>query len=523
MIEKATAEGTAYATPGKEMATPALCSVRVVAKEEIPMRPDPTPQSAQATGQEEKPLLAVTCRADPESSDPDNNLALPAGDYQLAWAYPVQTAPNAPLSFTYDPWHYASRRKPLDDIADILPGGDALIFVHGFLDSQPQGVSTGLQVEQGLQRTAGPTAVFGMPPMTQPGALRLAKTLDNRLPAMRPRDDPSAAAQPLYRHLIAFTWPTTHRTTGYLMDKAEIARACAFSLANLISDLRAADPAGGAAGGNRVSALSASPRAALPARRVLVIGHSMGCFLVLKALAQLEALRDEQPPEGESKLLIDQLIFYGADVNCDALQSDPQMSKALASSPGSASISHRRNGYGYQALNRVGRLTNYASFHDTALIWSPFANVFTEESDGAGGRARVGWCGPFTISTTHTNVVAVDCSACIYDHAAYFVRHEILEHTARTLAEPAPVVKEPATQPPPLQTTAKGAQGPAHRLWTWYTPVEIIREAWERFFFHQPDWLRVTGEILGWLLTLAILATIIFGIIGGIIALAHAL
>jgi pimeloyl-ACP methyl ester carboxylesterase len=465
------------------------------------MRPDPTPQPAQATGQEVKPLLAVTCRADPESADPDNNLALPAGDYQLAWAHPVQTAPNGPLSFTYDPWHYASRRKPLDDIADILPSGDALIVVHGFLDSQPEGVSTGLQVEQGLQRTAGPTAISGMPAMTQPGALRLAKALDNRLPAMRPRDDSSAAAQPLYRHLIAFTWPTTHRVTGYLADKEEIARVCAFSLANLISDLRTVDSD----------------------RRILMIGHSMGCFLILKALAQLEALRSAQPLEGESGLLIDQLIFYAADVNCDALQADPQMSRALAASPGSASISHRRNGEGYQGLNRVGRLTNYASFHDNLLIWSPFVNAFTEESDGAGGRARLGWCGPFNLSTTHANVVAVDCSACIYDHAAYFVRHELLEHTARTLAELAPVVKEPATQPPPLQTTAKGAQGPAHRLWTWYTPIEIIREAWERFFFHQPDWLRITGWIVGWLLTLAILAAIIFGIVEGIIALARAL
>ena len=465
------------------------------------MQTSPLPQPAQSTDREEKPLLAVTCRADPESANPDNDLALPAGDYQLAWAYPVQTAPDAPLSFTYDPWHFASRRKPLDDIADILPGGDVLIFVHGFLDSQPEGVSTGLQIGQSLQRTAGPAAVSGMPPMTQPGALRLAKALDNRLPAMLPRDDPSGPAQPLYRHLIAFTWPTTHRISGYLVDKEEIARACAFSLANLISDLRSIDPG----------------------RRILMIGHSMGCFLILKALTPLEALRSAQPPEGESGLLIDQLIFYAADVNCDALQADPQMSRALAASPGSASISHRRNGEGYQALNRVGRLTNYASFHDNQLIWSPLVNAFTEESDGAGGRARLGWCGPFTLSTTHANVVAVDCSACIYDHAAYFVRHEVLEHTARVLAEPAPVIKEPATQAAPLQTTAKGAQGPAHRLWTWYTPIEIIREAWERFFFHQPGWLRIIGAVLGWLLSLAILAAIIFGIIEGIIALIHAL
>src|SRR5262249_21348806 len=134
-------------------------------------------------------------------------------------------------------------------------------------------------------------------PMTQPGALRLAKALDNRLPTLQPRDDQAESEQPLYRHLIAFTWPTTHRISGYLADKEEIARASAFSLANFISDLRAtgpsawaspeprergaaslghsrsAAPSGSAAGGNPVSALSASPRTArpaLPGRRILL-------------------------------------------------------------------------------------------------------------------------------------------------------------------------------------------------------------------------------------------------------------
>ncbi len=447
------------------------------------MRPSPATQPVLASDQDSSALLVVTCRANPESADPHNSLTLPAGDYQLAWAYPVRATPGAPLSFRYDPWHLVSRRKTSHDIEDLLPTGDVLIVVHGFLDTAPMGVTTGLELAKRLKRTGGPSTALGTKrPMSQTGALRLVKTLERHLPA----------EQPLYRHLIAFTWPTDHRIfPGYLLDKEEIARFAAFSFANLLYDLRATDPT----------------------RRVLVVAHSMGCFLTIKALNMLAVLRCAQPPADTSPVLIDQLVFYGADLNCDALQSEPVSQVSADLSPSRTLIARRRSGYGYQALDRVGRLTIYYSFHDNALIWAPFANFFTEESSTEGGHARLGWCGPYNIATTHKNVVAVDCSACVYDHAAYFVRHEVLEHTARTLADPVPVPPQPAIQAPPLQNTAAAHQGRAHRLWTWYTPAEIAREWWERFFYHKPRPVRLIGTLLGWLITLALLAGIIYGLV----------
>ncbi len=457
------------------------------------MSTSPTSQTPPAPGQDERPLLVVTCRAKPENPDLYDNQALRAGDYQLAWAHPVQTAPNAPLSFTYESWHLLSHRKTPDDILDLLPRGDVLIVVHGFLNSAPEGVSAGLEIGNGLQRTGGPGAALGLTkPASQPSALRLATTLQNQLPA----------APALYRYLIAFTWPTTHQVLpGYYVDKVQIAQDTAFSLANLLSDLRASDPD----------------------RRILLVGHSMGCFLTLKALHMLAVLRAAQAPEGRSQVLIDQMVFYAPDIQSCALQSDPPLRSKGNASPDKASISAPEPFFGYQTLDRVGRLIVYYSFHDNVLIWSPLANYFTLEPNGPGGHARLGWCGPFTLATTHKNVVAVDCSDVIYDHGAYFVRHEILEHTARALAEPIPVPPQPVPPPTVLQTTKEGEQVPAHRLWTWSTPAEILREGWVRFFYTKPRWARILGTVLGWTIILAILAAIITGIIFGIIALVHRL
>jgi pimeloyl-ACP methyl ester carboxylesterase len=446
-----------------------------------------TDQTSPATGgtlptsQRADALLVVTCRANPESKNPEDCFPLGAGDYQVAWATPDEAAPHTPLRFSYGPWKLVSHRKPPADAVGVLPEGDVLVVVHGFDETAPEGVQTGQKVAQGLKRTGGITVAAGaQPPMSQSGALRLARTLQNRLPA-----------EPLYRSLVAFTWPSAHRIfPGYLLDKEEVARFAAFSLANLLADLRAAQPD----------------------RRILLVAHSMGCFLTIKALNILSVLRSAQAASRKSAIIVDQMVFYAADINADALQSDPAPNRPSSGLPSETVIARKRNSYGYQALDRVGRLTIYYSFHDNVLIWSPFANFFSEESGGDAGRARLGWCGPLDIATTHQNVVAVDCSACIYDHAAYFVRHEVLEHTARTLAEPAPTTEQPAYEDAPLQTTAEGGQSRAHRLWTWYTPAEIAREGWERFFFDKPRWARRVGFILGVLLFLAFSAAVIYGL-----------
>jgi len=456
------------------------------------MQTHSTPQPSQAApGQDERPLLVVTSRAKPENPDLFDSRTLPAGDYQLAWAHPVQTDPSVPPSFKYEPWHLISHRKTPDAISDLLPSGDVLIVVHGFLNSAPEGVQAGLEIGQGLERTGSPGAALGLTrPANQPSALRLAAILQRQIPP----------AQALYRQLIAFTWPTTHRVfPGYYVDKVQIAEDTAFSLANLLSDLRATEPG----------------------RRILLVAHSMGCFLTLKALQILAALRSAQSPEGRSQVLIDQLVFYAPDIQSCALQSDPPLGSQGNSSPDKASIAVPEPFFGYHALDRVGRLTIYYSFHDNVLVWSPLANYFTQEPNGPGGHARLGWCGPFTPATTHKNVVAVNCSAVIYDHGAYFMRHEILEHTARVLAEPIPTPPQPVPPATVLPTSREGEQPPAHRLWTWWTPAEIIREWWMGLFYTKPRWARILGTILGWSIIFVILAAIIIGIIFGIIALVH--
>jgi pimeloyl-ACP methyl ester carboxylesterase len=437
-------------------------------------------------GQAANALFVATCRAHPQSADPYDPVSLDAGDYQVAWAYPNEAKGKQPLSFTYGHWKIISRRKTPDDVAAILPKGDVLVVVHGFHETAPEGVLTGQEVAAGLakqKRTGGISkALSARRPASQSGALRLAQTLQNRLPA----------TETLYQHLIVFTWPGAKSVfPGYLLDKEEVARFAAFSLANLLADLRAAQPE----------------------RRILLVAHSMGCFLTIKALNLLAVLRSAQAASGASPLIVDQMAFYAPDLNADAIQSDPLPMLGGGDALSETMIARRRNGYGFQALDRVGRLTVYHSFHDNALIWSPLANFFTEESSGIGGRARLGWCGPYTLEATHKNVVAVDCSACIYDHAAYFIRHEVLNHTAQALAEPSLPTPQLACRAAPLQTQANGAQPPARRLWTWYTPAEMAREQWERFFLYKPLWLRGLAIAFNVLLNLAILAGIIFGLV----------
>jgi hypothetical protein len=458
--------------------------------------------NAPAEHQQTRTLFVATCRANPASNNSYDDSRLDGGDYQVAWAYPGEAQGDQPISFTYGDWTLVSQREPPNNVATLLPAGDVLVVVHGFNETAPEGMRTGQKLDAGLapqQRTASIASALGaQPPTSQEGALRLAKTFQNRLPALTRSQNQPRRVQPLYQHLIAFTWPCARRVfPGYLLDKEEVARFAAFSLANLLADLRAA----------------------APNRRVLLVAHRMGCFLTIKALNVLSVLRAAQTGSGEPGVIVDQMAFYAADVNADALQCDPLPAHPGADdTPGALALARRRSGYGFQALDRVGRLTIYFSFHDNALVWSPFANLLTEESDGWAGRARLGWCGPYwpdqdAISNTHPNVVAVDCSACIYDHAAYFIRHEVLAHTALTVAADIPTSPQPACRAAPLPTTAESAQQAAARLWAWYTPAEIARERWERFFLYKSRRARRLAVGLGWLLTIGIIAGIIFGLL----------
>ncbi|HLV97789.1 MAG TPA: alpha/beta hydrolase [Ktedonobacterales bacterium] len=480
-----------------------------------------TPASALAERQPGNALFVATCRARPWIDDPKESLPLDGGDYQVALAYPnnpndpftttfsytgvqspYQTPANAARRLPGETWTTISHRSATTDAAQVLPPGDVLIVVHGFHDSAPEGVGAGEQVESGLdaqlagimadpqaaalpdqKRMGGISKAFSAgKPATQSGGVRLAQTLQSQLP--RPGT--------LYQHLIPFTWPAAHSVfPGYLLAKEEVARYAAFSLANLLADLRSTQPD----------------------RRILLVAHSMGCFLAIKALNILAVLRSAQPKPGNSPVIIDQMVFYAPDLNADALESARLPGASMSTTSGESLIDQRANGYGYQALDRVGRLTIYYSFHDNVLIWSPFGNLVTEESGGWAGRARLGWCGPYNLAATHENVVAVDCSRCIYDHAAYFTRHEVLEHTARTLAERLSTPPQPACPGEQLATTPRGLQEKAKRLWTWYTPAEIAREQWERFFLYKPLWARWCAVALSLLLPIAVIVGVTFGLV----------
>lgn len=247
------------------------------------------PASAFAERQPAHALFVATCRARPWIDDPKESLPLDGGDYQVAWAYPEH--PNDPIStsFSYpDGWTVISHRSAATDTAQALPPGDVLIVVHGFHDSAPEGVGAGEQVESGLdaqlagimadpqaaalpdqKRMGGISKAFSAgKPATQSGGVRLAQTLQSQLP--RPGT--------LYQHLIPFTWPAAHSVfPGYLLAKEEVARYAAFSLANLLADLRSMQPD----------------------RRILLVAHSMGCFLTIKALNILAVLRSAQPKPGD--------------------------------------------------------------------------------------------------------------------------------------------------------------------------------------------------------------------------------
>lgn len=358
-------------------------------------------------------LLIATCRTGPESR---LDVALEAGTYKL-WLVDPDSDPD-PSSGSLpdaggDSWR--ERRKP--SRVKELPAGDVVVVIHGFNATASTGIETAANVRDALVAWGLPVTDPEQPDLQEPGAV----------------------------HVIGFTWPCEHTYfPGYMHDKATVARYAEFSLANLLLDLRAADrvsdpPAGEQAGPSR-------------RRRIHVVAHSMGCFLLIKALNMLAVLH-HMPVELP---VVDQVIFFAADLNADALEESTitvaQMEQAVlpdfeARATGWHRVGHfprlwrfiravphatRRprpvplertatgavvlaepgaakaggaggtqayddrplNGYGYAALDAIDALRSYSSVHDPALLASPTANRTTEEAGAASGLIRLGWCGP---------------------------------------------------------------------------------------------------------------------------------
>lgn len=343
-------------------------------------------------------LLLATCRADPASPDPHDHVPLPAGTYRL-WR--ISAAHALPLS--------------------AMPDGDTLILIHGFHCTERDGLATAIKLRDGL-------AAF-------------------RLPLAGPGDaGRTGALQPL-----AFTWPCQHTLlAGYFADKAAAARFAAFALANLITDLRRAQPG----------------------RRLHVIAHSMGCFVALKALVMLAVLRGDDGPA------VDSLIWLAPDVNADALER-------------SASDARPLDGYGYAALRAARDWSIYWSWRDEALCWAPIMNRWTEERVGAAWGVRLGWCGlrhPERAVPRHGAVRwrlrLMDCTPIVGEHGAYFTHPVVQRDLAAWLAQqqaerrvpaasrlwPVPCVAPPPERvalPPPA---AAGAWPEGVESWTLRPP-----------------------------------------------------
>lgn len=286
-----------------------------------------------------------------------------------------------------------------------------------------------------------------------------------------------------------------------MADKEAVARFGAFSLANLITDLRILEPT----------------------RKIHLVAHSMGCFLTLKALNMLAILH--HVPLGKVQPQVDTVIWLAPDINADALErSTPatlrakhwhalgvvpkahhlldQLQTLTAEVPHAGQTAPTLNphltavrdtrenyldGYGYAALNVVRHAIIYCSLRDEAMWISPLANHLTEEGGSASGGVRLGWCGPLhpDLMLVHDpdagehprRVTLVECTPVVSEHGDYFylpvtqrdITTHLLQAQARDVASPeqAPnfperallpqwLAKTPLEYPNAEQTSAEG-------------------------------------------------------------------
>lgn len=395
-------------------------------------------------------LLAVTSRAFPGSKDIHNHIPLAAGQYRTMI---VKRNPGHTASCGCQTCENSERFTMHQE--SLLPNGDVIIVVHGFNCTEIGGINTAFHIQDALYAW--------------------------NIPLASPHYIHDTAAP----HVIGFTWPCKHDIfPGYIVDKEGVARFAAFSFANLLLDLQRENPR----------------------RRIKIVAHSMGCFLTLKALNMIAILHGLQNTFAEP--IIDDVIWLAPDINASALErTTPEtMQKRRWSRPRSrtrmtqlfrrpqqyatpttqeiATIEqelateikgHPIDGYGYAALDAIGRLSVYSSLNDPAMWISPLANIGTEESDSADGRIRLGWCGPLhpglmmLQDATHhrREVILNECSQIVFDHGAYFFAPAIQRDIALRIRENAShrntegsAEQTPLTPPPervPLKAWHAGA------------------------------------------------------------------
>jgi esterase/lipase superfamily enzyme len=180
-------------------------------------------------------------------------------------------------------------------------------------------------------------------------------------------------------NVMGFTWPSYGQWFQYFGDVEQVEYA-AFGFLNFLLAFRPL----------------------LGDKKFHVNGHSMGTYLVIRALAAYSRIDAIEEPLPE-RFILDEMTFFAADVSNDILD---------------------RGEDGNIAVGEASRLTSYFSHKDPVLSLSQVVN-----RDG-----RLGLEGAERPSRLPRNAFQIDCSTLIESHSAYRDTRDVMEDLAEVLS-----------------------------------------------------------------------------------------
>ncbi len=178
--------------------------------------------------------------------------------------------------------------------------------------------------------------------------------------------------------VVGFTWPSYGKWFQYFGDRAQVEYA-AFGFLNFLLDYRPL----------------------LGARKCHLNAHSMGAYLVIRALAAY-ALIDAIPESAPGGALLGEITLFAADVDGNTLEKDQEGSHAAA---------------------EAARLTSYFSGHDQVLAIADVANA----------GPRLGLEGAAHPARMPKNACQIDCTTLVFDHAGYRADPGVMQDLAAVL------------------------------------------------------------------------------------------
>ncbi|MGH7888801.1 MAG: alpha/beta hydrolase [Candidatus Binatia bacterium] len=179
-------------------------------------------------------------------------------------------------------------------------------------------------------------------------------------------------------NVIGFTWPSYGEWSQYFGDREQVEYA-SFAFLNFVLKYRPL----------------------LAGQKFHINTHSMGAHLVIRALAaysRIDAIAAPQP----GKCLIDELIFFAADVDNEILEKGED---------------------GNHAAAEAARLTSYFSYKDPVLSISQIVNH--DDRLGLGGAER-----PRRLPK---NAFQIDCATLIESHSGYRDSADVMDDVAEVL------------------------------------------------------------------------------------------